>query len=635
MRDTGVTDFLFAHASGKPVSFHMPGHKGAKFYKKNGYGKFMKNIADLDITEIPGADNLFQTEGIIEETADKYADLYEVEKSYLLINGTSTGLIASILATVPKGGKLIMARNCHKSVFNALRLGDITPIYAYPDVIFQYGISGAVSPEEIEQLLHDHLDAAAVILPSPNYYGICSDIKAIAEVVHKYGKVLIVDQAHGAHLKFFSKFGLRRPVISRPGGGKVMAVDVRKGAEAQAEYYRNHGTGQSLGEKGWKWSMPLPAEECGADIVVNSTHKTLGSFTQSAVLNVTRSALDAPVGHIAEVYSGYVVEDPNSKYADHKGQSRIDLAALEDQLQAIQSTSPSYLLMASLDVNADIIRDKGKHLFNEWKRNIIWFYRKAATIPELRVMTVEAEERSLVAEAADKSIHKLKKIAGMFSSKYDDEDLLEAPRRQTGSLDNTKINIDMSAYGIDGNRLEAMLNERGVFPELVTGNIVMLMTGIGNSRKDFKRLYKALAEIAYTHRGALVKLSHDERLEYEKRLELEGPGEDQDTEQDRTEPSQRQAAPPADSFALKTAALWSKRRPLHELPEEKEWVPLEECAGRICAGSIIPYPPGIPLICPGEEIGAEEIQYIKYLRQIGDKVIGVSAEGEIVVGKDL
>ena len=237
----------------------------------------MRNIADYDITEIPGADNLFQTEGIIEETADKYADLYDVEKSYLLINGTSSGLIASILATVPKGGKLIMARNCHKSVFNALTLGDIAPVYAYPDVIFQYGISGALSPEEIEMLLHNHPDASAVILPSPNYYGICSDIKAIAEVVHKYGKVLIVDQAHGAHLKFFSSFGLRRPVISLPGGGKVASVDVRRGAEAQAEYYRNHGTGQSLGEKGWKWGMPLPAEECGADIVVNSIHKTLSS----------------------------------------------------------------------------------------------------------------------------------------------------------------------------------------------------------------------------------------------------------------------------------------------------------------------------------------------------------------------
>ena len=632
MSDIGVTNFLYAHAAKKPASFHMPGHKGAKFYKKNGYSKFMKNIADYDITEIPGADNLFQTEGIIEETQKKYAELYDVEKSYLLINGTSTGLIASILATVPKGGKLIMARNCHKSVFNALTLGDITPIYAYPDVIFQYGISGAVSPDEIERLLEENPDAGAVILPSPNYYGICSDIKEIAKVVHKYGKVLIVDQAHGAHLKFFSSFGLRRPVISRPGGGKVASVDVRKGAEAQAEYYKNYGTGQSLGEKGWKWSMPLPAEECGADIVVNSTHKTLGSFTQSAVLNVTHEALEESVGHIAEVYAGYVVEDPNSAHLSNRGRSRVDLSLLEDRLQAIQSTSPSYLLMASLDINADILEKRGKKLFADWRRNIIWFFRKAATIPELRVMTVEAEEKSIVAEAAEKSLNKLKRMTGFGSSKYE---YTEERKRQTGSLDNTKINIDMSAYGIDGNRLEEMLNEKGVFPELVTGNIMMLMTGIGNTRKDFKRLYKALAEIAYTHRGSLVKLSHDDRLEYEKRPELAAP-DDVDLDEvakASNDADTSKASSAGDSFAMKSAALWSKRRKLNPMPTEKETLPLDMCAGKICASSIIPYPPGIPLICPGEEIGTEEIQYIKYLRQIGDKVIGVNADGEIVVGK--
>ena len=250
-------------------------------------------------------------------------------------------------------------------------------------------------------------------------------------------------------------------------------------------------------------------------------------------------------------------------------------------------------------------------------------------------MTVEAEEKSIVAEAASKSLDKIKKFTGFRDSKYEVED---ERKRQTGSLDNTKINIDMSAYGIDGNHLEEMLNEKGIFPELVTGNIVMLMTGIGNTRKDFKRLYKALGEIAYTHRGALVKLAHDERLEYEPRQELAAPkdAKEEGAASAGTAGSDANASPEAksgDSFAKKTAALWSKRRPLHDIPEDRETLPLEQCAGRICASSIIPYPPGIPLICPGEEIGMEEIQYIKYLRQIGDKVIGVSGGGEIIVGK--
>ena len=217
-------------------------------------------------------------------TQEKYASLYGADHSYLLINGTSGGLIASILASVKPGGKLIMARNCHKSVFNAAALGQITPVYAHPDHLQKLGITGAVQPEEIRRCLDEAPDAEAVILPSPNYYGICSDIEKIAAIVHEAGKILIVDQAHGAHLKFFHKFG--------------------------------YGDG-----------MPLAAEDAGADLVVGSIHKTLASFTQSAVLNLCSR--------------------------------RVDRYVLEDKLQAIQSTSPSYILMGSLDLNADLLLEHG------------------------------------------------------------------------------------------------------------------------------------------------------------------------------------------------------------------------------------------------------------------------------------
>ena len=116
----GITEFLLKHTGLCPVSFHMPGHKGSELYRRLGYGDFLEHIMDCDITEIPGADNLFQTEGIIRETQEKYQNLYGVKKSYLLINGTSGGLIAGILASVEPGGSLILARNCHKAVFNAL-----------------------------------------------------------------------------------------------------------------------------------------------------------------------------------------------------------------------------------------------------------------------------------------------------------------------------------------------------------------------------------------------------------------------------------------------------------------------------------------------------------------------------------
>lgn len=469
MNYSGLTKFLLKHAGMSPVSFHMPGHKGDALYERFGYEEFINNIINCDITEIPGADNLFQMESVIKEVADKYADLYGVIASYPLINGTSGGLIAGILASVKKGGKLIMARNCHKSVFNALMLGNISPAYAYPSMIEEYGISGAVEPDEIERCIKENPDADAVILPSPNYYGICSDIKAIADVVHKYNKVLIVDQAHGAHLKFMK-------------------------------------------------NMPLAAEDCGADIIVNSTHKTLASFTQSAVLNLNSD--------------------------------RVPRHILEDKLQSIQSTSPSYLLMASLDINADIITNHKEEIFDKWEENLNQFYNDAYAIPGVKFMHIP------------------------------------------GQMDATKINLDMSRYGLDGSELEEILMEEGIYAELVTGDILMCMTGIGNVRSDFARLV-----------AVLEKISNDRVMLPEAEKEYDDVG----------------------------ARLWSKKRELFKITESKKLVSLDECEGMVCGASIIPYPPGIPFICPGEKIGREEIEYIKYLRKKGEKVIGVDDSMRVVV----
>ena len=358
---TPVQDFLLEHRRKNPVSFHMPGHKGSKLYRECGYGEFLDSFMDCDITEIPGADNLFQAESILREAQERYAKLYEVKKSYLQINGSSGANIAAMLATVPKGKKIIMARNCHKSCFNALSLGDIRPVYVYPELIEEYGISGAVPPEDIERLLEENRDAEAVILPSPNYYGICSDIKRIAEIVHKHNKILIVDQAHGAHLKFFSRFGIKH--------------------------------------------MPVSAEEAGADIIVNSIHKTLASLTESALLNVNSD--------------------------------RVDLQLLEDRLQAIESTSPSYILMASLDINASIIAERGEELFSRWAETLDWFYAKADSIRGLRTIN------------------------------------------NLPGLDRTKINISFGDLGISGAELEQMLmNEFGIFIELFTGDLLLSLIHI-------------------------------------------------------------------------------------------------------------------------------------------------------------
>lgn len=483
----GLTRYLLQHRECDPVSFHMPGHKGAALYKRLGYEQFLNHMMDCDITEIEGADNLFQADSIIKSTMEAYKELYEVRKSYLLVNGTSCGLIAAIMASVKPEGKLIMARNCHKSVFNALTLGNISPVYAYPELIEEFGISGEILPEEIERLLKQNPDAEAVIIPSPNYYGICSDIEKIAEIVHHSGKILIVDQAHGAHLKFFSSL-----------------------------------KGDNLKENRNQNLLPRPAEECGADIVVNSIHKTLASFTQSAVMNVVTD--------------------------------QVDLDVLEDKLQTVESTSPSYLLMGSLDINAELLKTTGSKLINDWRENLIDFYKQAETIQGLRIVNTGA------------------------------------------NMDWTKINLDMSQCGISGHELEKLLMEKNIFIELVTGNIVMCMTGIGNVKQDYDHLLEALRNIS--------------QIKYQKSGSI----------------SQK------DNFAELVKAI-PKQEKNYKIPVEKQYVTLDHAHGHICASSIIPYPPGIPLICPGEIISQEAVAYVKALRAAGEKVMGINEKNQVVVGK--
>ena len=544
MKKEGVRGFLIEHAGKDPVSFHMPGHKGAGLYRRFGYEEFLKGFFDCDITEITGADNLFQPEGIIAETMEKYSRLYDTEKSYLLVNGTSGGLIASIMASVPPGKKIILARNCHKAVFNALRLGRVQPVYAYPEEIEEYGIAGPVDPEEIRRLLAREPDAKAVILPSPNYYGICSDIEAIARVVHEAGKILIVDQAHGAHLKFFEKAG--------DFGGADREV---AGTTSDTEL-----------------PMPLSAETGGADLVVNSTHKTLGSLTQSAVLNVCRGGVFA--GNAGEEGSG---DDSKDILAEN-------LYRLEDRLQAIESTSPSYILMGSLDVNADILEEHGEELIQEWRENLTRFYREAGKISGLKIMGIPA------GETAEQKIDKDPAQAGI-------------------NMDLTKINLDMSGCGLDGSALEEELLKREIYAELVTGNILMCMTGIGNTRKDYQRLLQALKEIAA-------------------RSEVESDGGSSAGE---TCGSGEAGGAPV---GIDPPSIpWTARRTLAPIPMDTELVPLGECVGRICGASIIPYPPGIPLVCPGEVIEEDDITAVRELRSRGEKVIGIDPQGRIPVGK--
>ena len=195
-----------------------------------------------------------------------------------------------------------------------------------------------------------------------------------------------------------------------------------------------------------------------------------------------------------------------------------------------------------------MIEEKGKALIERWDENLRWFYDKAACICGLKI--------------------------------------LEHPM-----LDYTKINLDMSGCGLDGLQLEKLLMKRGIFAELTTGNILMCMTGIGNQRSDYVKLFAALKEVSNACQIRAV-----------------------------TSPER----PPLPQNRLKQC----------EIPKKKERIPLEEGAGRISALSVIPYPPGIPLVCPGEVIDEEILDYVRDLRSKGEKVIGIDDQGRITVGKE-
>lgn len=464
-----IVDFLSEHKDTNPISFHMPGHKGREKLMRNcGFGKFLDNMVGNDITEILGADNLTCPRSSLMEVANRYKRQYGCIATELLVNGSSAGLMASILTAVQRGSKLILGRNSHHSAYSAMRLGGISPVYLRPEINKKYNLLGKMLVSEVQEAIDENPDAAAVLITSPNYYGLLSDIYSISKVCHDAGMVLIVDQAHGAHLKYFD----------------------------ENEHFKR------------------AAENCGADLVVNSTHKTLFSFTGSGILNVCS-------------YD-------------------IDLDFLRENLRMLQTTSPSYLLLGSLDMNSQIMERHGKEIVQHWSDDVKYFYKQAERIDGLTVI-------------------------------------------RDFALDTTKINISMADLGMSGDMLERELRTKNIWAEMAHGEFVMLMTGAGNLRSDYEYLLKVLRDLSSSFGiGRKTKRTIQSLPDFN----------------------------PA----------------INEIPLQEEKVPLYASEGRVVYSPLICYPPGSPIICPGEIMDMEVISYIQKTLANGSDIIGVDDEGEISVG---
>ena len=237
---------LYKYGRGEAYPFHMPGHK------RQAVTPYLENPYLEDITEITGFDNLHHAEGILKEAQEYGAEIFRAKQTYFLINGSTAGILAAVSACTKPGGKLLMARNCHKAAYHAACLRELETVYLYPSWEESLGLNGGICPEDVEAALAADGEIQAVLITSPTYDGILSDVKKIAETVHRYGIPLIVDEAHGAHLPFHDYF-------------------------------------------------PESALYQGGDIVIQSLHKTLPSLTQTAVLHnqselVSRERLERFLG---------------------------------------------------------------------------------------------------------------------------------------------------------------------------------------------------------------------------------------------------------------------------------------------------------------------------------------------------
>lgn len=219
---------LVFYSKSESYPFHMPGHKRQWDTDWNPY--------QIDITEIGGFDNLHHATGILRDAQTRASQLYGADKTYYLVNGSTCGILAAISAATKKGDRVLVARNCHKSVYHALYLRDLVPVYLYPTMT-SHGLLGQIKPEDVKAALKEHGDISAVILTSPTYDGMVSDIEEIAKIAHQHQIPLIVDEAHGAHFLLSEEF-------------------------------------------------PRGALDLGADVVVTGIHKTLPAFTQTALLHL-------------------------------------------------------------------------------------------------------------------------------------------------------------------------------------------------------------------------------------------------------------------------------------------------------------------------------------------------------------
>lgn len=451
------------------IPFHVPGHKQGKGVESEFYEFMGPNPFKIDVTIFEMVDGLHNPKSHIKRALELTADAYGADESFFCVNGTSGAIQAMIMSAVRAGDKILVPRNTHKSVNAGVILSGALPIYMEPEIDQENGVAHGVSPDTVEKMLKENPDASAVLIINPTYYGVATDLKKIVEIVHSYDIPLLVDEAHGPHLRF--------------AGG----------------------------------DLPLSAMEAGADACAQSTHKIIGAMTQGSIL--------------------------------HAKGDRINVGKMKQVLSLLQTTSPSYILLASLDCARKQIALEGKKLI-------------AGAVEKAEYLREEINKvngfRSLGREVLDGK--------GKFS------------------FDPTKIAISARELGLTGYQLERIFVDKyNIQPELSDFYNILLVTTFGDTDENIEAVITAIKNIS-------------------------------------AESKDRDAVP---QFKDIPAIPEMEQIPRESFFSEKTRVRIEDSIGAISGEFIMAYPPGIPILCPGERITQEVIDYVDDLKLAGLSVQGL------------
>ncbi len=456
-----IVDAMKLYSSDKVLPFHTPGHKHGR-----GAHEFLRELLTpeglrVEVSLMDELDDLHAPHGCIRDAQKLAAELWHADETIFFVNGTTSAIQAMIFGSVNAGDLIFVPRNAHRSVISGLILSGAIPIFLPVEFDAEFNLPLNVTAETVERAIKKFPQAKALLLVSPNYYGVAADVKKISELVHAAGMLLLVDEAHGAHLQFSDE-------------------------------------------------LPTSAIDAGADVSAQSTHKILGSLTQTSMLQIKKS---------------------------------VDVERIKRAASLLQTTSPNQILLASLDIAR---------------------------------LQMEVDGRKLIQAAVELS----KKLRGQLERHG-----LKIFAPKNFSFDPTKVTVNVSALGLTGARAEEILrHEMKIQCELSDAANVLFLLTFADDDETISKLVDALVK------GVRCQVSGIRELPLP------------------TLPREISSATlsPRETFYASTIS-----------------VEPEKSVGKICAEEVTFYPPGIPLLMPGEKISAQVIELIEREKLSGGKILGV------------